>query len=536
MNDSESITRPVSDSPVTISRWWLYVAWVKTKNTPPLHVYGFAAPGSSFSVLPDAVYKLPSGAELVISQRGFTEAEPSGASLLQAIRACMGEIDLSAFIKGAPRIKAKHWRRVFCAFPGHSAAQSLAAYGMPTLPHDLPSDQDLPLVLKTISDETGIELSRRQVAHLGGFDLFELGKHLDAPSNFRYQLYRLAEDSHDSLLCIWRVRDDPSAWSVHIELSGDGEVLWEGLKTAKESGSVEVVVQGIADGVKFTVFDGDGTLVQKEECAYVREVGMNAKTLGRTLEVKDKLANQAASQGKTHAYASGSVATSTHASTVAYDPAGLRRFRLQMRDHLEQVIPVPGADRWFHRSLDGQLGVISYLNQLLNDGSIQSAVIVDPFFADDSVERLLTRLSSDSLQLTIVSCWGKYDLNTGKALSEKDSELLLKRVLPAMLDRIGPLLSIKLRFVNLVTGGGDPAFHDRYLMTRSRTGDRQVYLLSNSINNLAVNWPFCMSKLSGQARVEAARYIDGLCLGNDATESTTTKINFEWPAPQGPLP
>lgn len=538
MTDSGLPPFTVGRSAPGLQLWWLYQAWVESGNAAPIHVYGLVVPIGRIARPLTERHKLSSGATLCVSQLCFDGTDANGIALLEAIYGSANVLELSKLLSGAPNVLIKHRRRVQCPFPGHSTAQAIAAYGLPVVPNGLPADTDLAQVVDLVAKDTGIRLRDRQISHIGGFDLFELGEKLEASSDFRFQLFQSAENNHDNVMRIWRVSDDSTKWIAHIQLSGDGEVVWEGLKFSQQGTNyVEVIVKAIVDGLTYELFDESGTLLHREECAYLREIGMNTRTLGRTLEVRDRLASQTVSQGKRHPFATGSVATTSHASSVTHDPDGLRRYRMRIRDHMDYIVPPISADRWFHRSLDEQLGVIAHLNQLLDFGTVESAVIVDPFFGPDAIERLLTRLSSNSLQLTIVSCWGKTDLDTARPLSQQDvqNERLVKHDLPLMLDRLGPLLSVQLRFINVVTGDGGPAFHDRYLLLRNRGGDRHIYVLSNSINNLAVNWPFCMSQLSGQARIEAARYIEGLCHGYDATESTTTKINFEWPKPTKPL-
>ncbi|MGH8138659.1 MAG: hypothetical protein ACREVV_10765 [Steroidobacteraceae bacterium] len=94
-------------------------------------------------------------------------------------------------------------------------------------------------------------------------------------------------------------------------------------------------------------------------------------------------------------------------------------------------------------------------------------------------------------------------------------------------------MASRFRFLNLVASGGAQAFHDRYLLLRSTAGLARVFLLSNSVNKLAANWPFCISLLSGTARAEAELYIEGLRQGKDVTGSTHPMINFQWPQVPG---
>ncbi|KQP12048.1 VPA1262 family N-terminal domain-containing protein [Pseudorhodoferax sp. Leaf265] len=476
---------------------------------------------------------------LHVQQRTFDGNEQAGQLLLSSISGGVAKIDLSSLLPEAPSIAVRHQRSVVTPFPGHSAAMSLVSYGLPQVPTGVPADLDFVRAADIVAQDVGVDLRKQQITHIGGFDLFKLADRLEAPGDFRMHVLRSREDHHDSVVTVWCVSPEKDAWTAHIRALGDGEVLWEGLKfCGPDKSGFDQTVDGIVDESIISIFDQTGKLLHREHATYIREVTLTSRTLGRTLQVGDRLAIQAASQNKKHAYAFGSAAVRTHHTVVSYDPDGLRQFRQRMQAHLSHLDATLHSDRWFPRGLDEQLGVIEHFNRLLNDGTVTRAVIADPFFNGEAVERLLTRLSSDSLHVTIVTCWGRTDVDTGKQLSPQDlaEDRMVKHELPSILGRLAPLLSVQLRFVNLITGSGEPAFHDRYLLLNRRDGSRDVYLLSNSINNLAVNWPFCMSRLTGSALSDASDYIEGLCHGHDATESTTTRINFEWPAPPDAFP
>ena len=52
--------------------------------------------------------------------------------------------------------------------------------------------------------------------------------------------------------------------------------------------------------------------------------------------------------------------------------------------------------------------------------------------------------------------------------------------------------------INL-TDGNEKAFHDRYLLLYPHEGPAKVFLLSNSLNKAAGDWPYCMNSLRGMS-------------------------------------
>ena len=78
--------------------------------------------------------------------------------------------------------------------------------------------------------------------------------------------------------------------------------------------------------------------------------------------------------------------------------------------------------------------------------------------------------------------------------------------------------------------GRDRAFHDRYLLIYPHEHPAKVFLLSNSINKLAGNWPFAMSLFAADVSREVQRYIEGLCNGRDEAKNKSLTISFRWPS------
>ena len=83
--------------------------------------------------------------------------------------------------------------------------------------------------------------------------------------------------------------------------------------------------------------------------------------------------------------------------------------------------------------------------------------------------------------------------------------------------------------LNLVDGK-ERAFHDRYLLLYPHENPAKVFLLSNSINKLAGNWPFAMSLLAPDVSRQVQRYIEALCDGRDSARNKSLTISFKWPS------
>lgn len=192
-------------------------------------------------------------------------------------------------------------------------------------------------------------------------------------------------------------------------------------------------------------------------------------------------------------------------------------------------MPEPSSDRWFARTDELGLGVLDHINRILGASQAQEAVLVDPYFGKDALQSIATRLSNANLRLTIVASWGRAEPDTGRIIDGVEARLAFApQTLRPVFAAIGALVNVGLCFRNVVTTEGRAAFHDRYLLIKTHAGTKQLYLLSNSVNRMAVNWPFCMSELSGEAKIDAIRYVEGLADEKDGSQATGSTTNFEW--------
>jgi hypothetical protein len=200
-----------------------------------------------------------------------------------------------------------------------------------------------------------------------------------------------------------------------------------------------------------------------------------------------------------------------------------RAFAEDMSQTVASHLPKPSEDRWFARGIEGEVGAIAHLNGLLHGGRIRRAVLVDPWFGKDALRRLVLRIGSQDIDLTIVTSWTSTDPDTGIELDRsKPTEEL-----EAALRTLRPFLNPRLTVINLADGTRQ-AFHDRYLLLYAHEGTSLVYLLSNSLNKAAGDWPFCMSLLAADVGREVRSYIEGLCDGRDVARDKSLTVSLRW--------
>jgi hypothetical protein len=216
----------------------------------------------------------------------------------------------------------------------------------------------------------------------------------------------------------------------------------------------------------------------------------------------------------------------------------------------------PRNSRWFPRGLRDQAEVLLYVRKLIDNPNNKEVIIADPFFGDVAFEKLIPRLNNASLQLTIItSCLGLETdhENAGMTKAAQNETYIthsgrITRWLMAITRWLGwekdkgdtektkatridfstqqrewiirwcrensALISNQLRIID-VRVGEDRAFHDRYIACFNNEGDVSVYMLSNSLNKLAGDFPCCITELEQATACKVYTYLRGLEVGLD---------------------
>ncbi|MEO9337397.1 VPA1262 family N-terminal domain-containing protein [Mesorhizobium sp. SB112] len=390
------------------------------------------------------------------------------------------------------------------------------------------SDHGWHQVLDFLKDAIGVDF-RRTSDRLGAFDLYDVSDTNDDNPRVEFSVERndstkdLSYPEEFSLSADGAIAE---GCSVHVELELGAELVFSKLIALRPAVSATVTAVPF-DHYKISVFDPSGMLVQFDEHSLLLRIGLNMSAMGPTLAINDPLARSTQGRGsKLHDRASKVRTRSTSRSIIgAENDTAFEIHRTTMRALTHRLVPPSGSDRWFQRGIAEEVGVIAHFNSLLDGARVSAGTIVDPYFGIDTLKRVILRLESLDIDLTVVTSLLTSDPET----NEPNPDLLneLQTVLRDLRSDGIPNAARRLTVLNLVDGPRQ-AFHDRYLLLTPHEGEREVYLLSNSLNRMAGKWPFCMSRLEGAAARDAALYIDGLTYGRDISGSTHLTTTFQW--------
>jgi hypothetical protein len=477
---------------------------------------------------------LPSGAKLAIQQIILDRAD---ADAIYHALSSEKSLDLTAHFPDAPPIPISYMRDVIVPAFGREATHTRCAYGLPDPGLLFPAPSDVEPVITELTQQLGFDFEHKYPTHLGGFDFFSLGAWLEGPSPYGFDL---AKEPHEPMPTggrVLRFGNTDQQQIAQISVISEGEQILNRLVLLPPGVKcVDVAMQSLMDSYCLRIYGGSDSALEYEETAhFIRAVGGNLVTLERTVQLSDALTRKAQAHGKeAAARAEATTAVRTTHFVTEYDPTKLRAYRRNIGLVLGAAIAPVTNDRWFPRTFESEIGVIDYLNSLIARNNVREAILVDPFFGADALLRTIMRITQTNMLLTIVTSWGRTDPDTGEELTKSPLEAEQKSVarLSELLEQAGAHVAPTLRLLNLTTEAGRQAFHDRYLLLEPLEGGFQVFLLSNSLNAMALHWPYCVVELTGRAKFDAASYIKALANGQDLASETPPKITFRWPQNQ----
>jgi hypothetical protein len=515
---SLNIAPSALDNLISSNAW---VFWVELDQDEPEYLYGVIAPTKAV-VAPPTVQSvvLPSGRELRLYEGVLNMGETR--SLVGA--AAGGVIDVSLVGGRAAPVAVQASRSSLVRALGFSGLRMISLATLRDLSSWLVSP-DGAVALDRIEQALGFGFTGAFAGHIGHFDLIDVplsrGREAIAVS-----LDRDAQNGdHVSIRREYELLDQHLV--AHLILKC-GDVVLEDRLVQISAGLEEVRIPAPPHVQTFevSVFKADGgERVYAQTAHFITEIHMRGHVVpANPVRVADRLARKFESRPDLKQAAS-LVHGGRGWSDVISDPSNLLGpFERRVKERVA-LARAASLDRWFDRSLDSELGVIRHLIELIRAEGVRSAVLVDPFFGVEAMERLLFRLGPDDVDLTLATSWGQTDPDT----AVRTRPNVNVRKLAALTDQAKGLVSGKIKIRNLIHRSGAQAFHDRYLLLRRGDGAAVVYLLSNSVNNMAGDWPFVMSALTGKAAVQAELYVESLVNETAVPASANLETNFRWP-------
>lgn len=427
--------------------------------------------------------------------------------------------------------KIEHIRTVFQSCLGHDRTKATLYYTLPEPTALAKDEKDLKQILIILEAQSRLPFTKSHAARLGNFEIFDLPPWLEKPAPVT--ISQIKGDNHRDALPILEIcRSEDFSKKLHtahvIARTRDEVFLDKLIQLQPKTCRNEISVPERPLNIELWLFeDSHEGPVYYEKTTFLNQITFNTGMLGPTVEIQDEFSKRAKSQSLKglEKLTKTTKATYQKSSVGGYSKNTWQSFADQMNLFCAQNVAVENDDQWFDQGLAGEADVITHMRSRMDNGNVVKAVLVDPWFGSESVARLLSRLGATNFQLTIITSWTRTNPDDNQKVSSFDNPT---SSLEEALNKVQKFLNPNTTVINLVSNGKQ-AFHDRYLLLYPDEGVPKVFLLSNSINKMAENWPFVMSLISPPTATKVRDYIEGLCQGKDLARTKQLTETFRWP-------
>jgi len=291
------------------------------------------------------------------------------------------------------------------------------------------------------------------------------------------------------------------------------------------------------DRSQFWIFNNRWELVYHDYYYWNNSMMMTTSISGQSVAIEDALVESMKGVGdqakvnklKHVNVRSDDLESMTHFSTI-HD---FRDYQSNMFERGKAILKKHSHDRWFSKGPMGSSDAIIHIATLLDGNSIEEAWIVDPFFDVKALQLIAPRIGRRNLKLNVITSLSVIDPDTGEKTTDQDTPPL--EILEQALPKLKKGIHCRLKVLNLLKREHSTrqAFHDRYICTKSKKEKATVYLLSNSLNSFMGDYPFCMSRMSGDAATALYEYIIHLSDKKDSASGKDLYCDFEWDSNEG---
>lgn len=310
--------------------------------------------------------------------------------------------------------------------------------------------------------------------------------------------------------------------TIHlINYNDENEVISDCIKTVtknqRETFLIEINKKDHSSG-EYWIFDQYGILLDRNRLTYIKSIAFNMNLLGATYNIGSSAYSQKSPlKGKNRSFA-----TYSGTSNIIDDPNNKANTFVQMSNFLFHQInsdinkKTYDNGTWFGK--DETNDIITFLNYVSRNGTYKMTFI-DPYISSSASLDYLYHFENTQLALKFISCWEKnISPDDSEKIQENSTSIEeLQSHFDAIQDYAIPLRSAK--WYNL----GSKEFHDRFIVVENTvTAEKQVYSMSNSLNNMLKKYDLLILPLNGIVLEKALKYISSL-------EQKCTELNQIYP-------
>ncbi len=513
-------------------KWWLWIARYQDDERGSFLVYGVAAPilRKSKSSCENCETPLDGGGKFIVTQAVISQNN------FRKLRD-----DLVGGLK--PDILDIETRKVFEIRAVKTILQDSLGHGGVTVEiffttpdiEGILKDKVINLcgsMFKYLKDCLGFNFEKKYATRFGCFEIHNLHYWLETKTPFEISVVRakaeIGEYLTNHIVNIKRIGAAANEHHfIHLICKDENDEVFNQMirlpKGERHTKTIEIA-EDFFD-LEAWIFIDTGEIIHHESNSYIAGIDISTGVQGQEIYLNDKLTAKAKNINDEMSKKIASVAKTTYLpSTVNFggNPI-IRSHYAKMRRIAAECFPINEKDMWFDKSIENEVGVVTHFVDLIDNSGVKEAIIADPFFGQDSLVKLILRLKGSSGTVRVITSWASINPDTGNRYSQGDSPL---DKLKEKLELVKKIINPNVQVINVVKNN-EQAFHDRYLVLKYHKIPHEVYLLSNSLNNMSGKWPFCMSFVSPAVSGEIVAYLSRL-ISQSSTIAKGVTVNFDW--------
>ncbi|MEN5387126.1 VPA1262 family N-terminal domain-containing protein [Aliarcobacter skirrowii] len=371
------------------------------------------------------------------------------------------------------------------------------------------SIESLVKILEVLENMTGQKFTSNYSKRLG---CYEIGQPQNWVEEKTTPFVVDTQKQEETLKYIFKIDEDYIFEKVTIHLivyNNDNEVVKDIIKTTHNDREVfltEIKKEDNAS-LEYWIFDKNDKLIDRNKYGFIRSISLNANLLGKTYDINAKnYSNKSPLKDKNRCVATYSQGFKNNIEVDKIPDIEEKANKLYQRLKTykeEDTLYKNGV--WFN--IGEHENIIKFLNKITMHGAYK-ITFIDPFISSDSLDYLY-HLENKQISIQFISCW-ENDISPDDSDKPKKTNISideLQQRLNEMQDFNIPLKNAQ--WYNFKS----KQFHDRFIYIENiSNGEKQVYSMSNSLNNMLKKYSFLVIPLKGEVLQKSLLYLDSIFL------------------------
>lgn len=299
--------------------------------------------------------------------------------------------------------------------------------------------------------------------------------------------------------------------TIHlIVYNNDNEIVKDIIKSCNQNKDIfltEIKKEDCAS-LEYWIFNKEGKLIDRNKHSFIRSISLNCSLPSKTYDINSG------------DYSKKSPLKDKKRSVSTYNQGFQNNIEVDKIPDIEEkanklykrLKRYKEEDVLYKNGIWSDVGehedIINFLNGITSKG-VYKIIFIDPFISSDASLDYLFHFKNQQIVMQFISCWetniSPDDSGKKKEIQNTVSEL--QKQLEQIKDFNIPLKTVQ--WYNFKA----KKFHDRFIYIENiSSAERQVYSMSNSLNNMLRKYNLTLLPLKGEVLKKALFYINNLIL------------------------